>query len=100
MAKHQNASNDEITRFEEKVLEGSNFFIDYSYFMEDLFQKGYTERLSNEEEDNCWYIPHHDVCHPTKPGKIRVIFNYSVEYFAYALNKQLIPRSDLTNPII
>ena len=45
-------------------------------------------------------IPHHDAYHLSKPGKIRVEFDYSVEYLGYALNKQLIPGPNLTNQIV
>ena len=27
-----------------------------------------------------WYIPHHGVYHPSKPGKIRVVFDRSAEF--------------------
>ena len=41
------------------------------------------------------------VCnHPTKAGKVRVVFDCSVEYLRYSLNKQLIPGPDLTNQIV
>ena len=47
-----------------------------------------------------WYFPHHGVCHPNKPGKIRVVFDLSAEYKGVCLNKELLPRPDLTNQII
>ena len=45
-------------------------------------------------------MPHHDIYHPAKPGKVRVVFDCSVEYLGYALSKQLIPGRDLTNQIV
>ena len=50
-------------------------------------------------DSNKWYIPH-GLDHPAKPGKIRVVFDCSVEYFGYALDKQLIPGPYHTNQII
>ena len=47
-----------------------------------------------------WYIPHHGVYHPAKPGKISVVFYCSAEYLGYALSKQVIPGPDLTNQIV
>ena len=38
--------------------------------------------------------------HPAKLGKIRVLFDCSVEYLGYALNKQPITGPDLTNQIV
>ena len=81
-------------------MKDGNFFKDYSNFMEDLLQKGYAERSTNALDGNKWYIPHHDIYHPAKPAKIRVVFDCSAEYSGYALNKQLIPGPDPTNQII
>ena len=47
-----------------------------------------------------WYLPHHGVCHRNKPGKIRVVFDLSAKYKGICLNKELLPRPDLTNQII
>ena len=47
-----------------------------------------------------WYLPHHGVCHPNKPGKIRVVFDLSAEYKGICLKKELLPRPDLTNQIM
>ena len=83
-----------------RFMKDGNFLKDYSNFMEDLFQKGYTEMSSDASGGNKWYIPYHGVYHPAKPEKIRVLFDCNVEYLGYALTKQLIAGSDLTNQII
>ena len=70
-----------------RLMKGEKFFKDYSNFMEDLFQKGHAEKSPNASDDNKWYIPHHDVRNPVKPGKIWVVFDCSVEYLGYALDK-------------
>ena len=61
-------------------MKDGNFFKDYSNFIDDLLQERYAERSPNASDDNKWYIPHHGVYHPAKPGKVRVVFDYSVEY--------------------
>ena len=38
--------------------------------------------------------------HPARPEKIRMMFDCSAEYLEFAMNKQLIPGSDLTNQIV
>ena len=83
-----------------RFMKDGNFLKDYSNFMEDLFQKGYTEMSPDASDGNKWYIPYHGVYHPAKPEKIRVLFDCNVEYLGYALTKQLIAGSDLTNQII
>ena len=49
---------------------------DYVTFMNDMIRAGYAERAPNENAKS-WYIPHHGVYHPKKPGKIRVVFDCS-----------------------
>ena len=35
-----------------------------------------------------WYLPHHGVYHPRKPGKIRVVFHCSASFQGTSLNDQ------------
>lgn len=76
----------------------------YVAFMEDCINKGYAEKVS--EADNAstdgkvWYIPHHPVTHPQKPGKVRVVFDCSAKYDGICLNDILLQGPDLTNPLI
>ena len=83
-----------------RFVKDQNFFKGYNNFMEDLFQKGYAEKSPNASDGNKSYISHHGMYHPAKPGKIRVLFDYSVEYLGYALNNQLIPGPDLTKQTV
>ena len=46
--------------------------------MEDMIGNGYAEKCKIEgKEGRCWYLTHHGVYHPQKPGKIRVVFDCS-----------------------
>ena len=42
-----------------------------------IIDKGYARKIEQNElsgrERRVWYIPHHGVYHPNKPGKIRVV---------------------------
>ena len=42
----------------------------------------------------------HGVYHPSKLGKIRVVFDCSAEFRGRSINKELLSGSDLTNEII
>ena len=44
-----------------------------------------------------WYIPHHGIYHPHKPGKIRIVFDCSARYQGKSLNDLLLSGPDLTN---
>ena len=46
-----------------------------------------------------WYIPHHGVFHPHKPGKLRVVFDCSASFQGHSLNKLLIQGPDLNNSL-
>ena len=47
-----------------------------------------------------WYIPHHGVYHPQKPGKIRVVLDCSAVYNGESLNSHLLQGPDLTNKLL
>ena len=70
-----------------RFMKDGNWFKDYSNFMEDLFQEGYTERSPYTSDGSTQYIPHHGVYHPAKPGKIMMVFDSGVEYLQYVLTK-------------
>ena len=47
--------------------------------MNDLLIKGYAKR-SMSPLGKTWYIPHNGMYHPSKPGKVCVIFECSAEF--------------------
>ena len=74
---------------------------DYTRFMEDMVHKEYTEKSFQQvQEGKTWFIPHHGVYHPSKPGKLCVIFDCIAEYNRVSINKKLMSGPDLTNQII
>lgn len=66
---------------------------DYKAFMEDILSKGYARKVSPDQKSpakgTAWYIPHHGVYHPRKPGKIRVVFDCSAKFMGKSLNDML-----------
>ena len=77
---------------------------DYKTFMADIVAKGYARKVPleqiNLQNGNVWYIPHHGVYHPYKPGKIRVVFDCSAKFNGVSLNSMLYKGPDLTNSLI
>ena len=67
--------------------------------MNDTIKAGYAERAPKKNAKS-WYIPHHGVYHPKKPGKIRVVFDCSAEFEGHSLNRQLLQGHDLTNSLL
>jgi len=76
----------------------------YSEFLVNLLNKGYARKVHKEVFDHSndmisWYLPHHPVFHPQKPGKVRVVFDCSARYKGTSLNDQLLQGPDLTNSL-
>ena len=66
-----------------------------------MIAKGYARKADNSgKSGKTWYIPHHGVVHPAKPGKVCVVFDCSVKYCVTLLNNQLISGPDLTNQLV
>jgi len=46
-----------------------------------------------------WYLPHHPVLNPTKPGKVRIVFDCAAQYMGHSLNSELLSGPNLTNDL-
>ncbi|XP_070543712.1 uncharacterized protein [Ptychodera flava] len=75
---------------------------DYMQFMQDIITAGDAELVNEQEQEDesTWYIPHHGVYHPKKPGKIRVVFDCSARFRGTSLNDHLLQGPDQMNPLI
>ena len=47
-----------------------------------------------------WYLPHHPVTHPHKPGKVRVVFDCSATYRNNSLNESRLQGPDLISSLV
>ena len=54
-------------------------------------------RADNRRE---WYLPHHPVIHPHKPGKVRRVLNGAAKFHGYSLNNALLTGPDLLQNLI
>ena len=90
-----------LSYLKRKFDKNEKFKADYIRFMEEITVKGYARKSTmTAAPGKMWYLPHHGVYHPNKPGKIRVVFDLSAEHKGTCLNKELLPGPDLTNQII
>ena len=69
-----------------KFLRDQKSFESYRATIHDYIyiSKGYAQRVPKEELDvddkPLWYLPHHAVFNPNKPGKLRVVFDCAARY--------------------
>ena len=84
-----------------RFLKDNHFYKMCKTFIADMIAKRYARKAdSNGKSVKIWYIPHHGVVHPAKPGKVCVVFDCSVKYCVTLLNNQLISGPDLTNQLV
>ena len=84
----------------QRFIKDNKFFQDYLSFMDNLLRSGYAKRSDASLAGKIWYFPHHGVYHPSKPGKICVVFDSNTEFQGTTINKELLSGPDLTNHII
>ncbi|XP_071948929.1 uncharacterized protein [Antedon mediterranea] len=82
-----------------RLIKDSTLHTKYTQFMNDLLLKGYAEKALQKDQPR-WYLPHHPVLNPQKPGKVRVVFDGSAKYQGVCLNDKLYQGPDLTNTLV
>ena len=53
-----------------------------------------------QRSDKEWYLPHHPVTNPNKPGKVRRVLNGAANFHGTSLNKSLLTGPDLLHNLI
>ncbi|XP_028413784.1 uncharacterized protein LOC114536629 [Dendronephthya gigantea] len=76
----------------------------YKKTIESDMSNGYIRQLSEEEAaarvSKQWYLPHHPVLNPNKPGKVRRVCDAASKLNGSSLNDHLIAGPDLLNSLI
>ena len=67
-------------------------------------EKGYIKKLTKEEANalvkHKWYLPHHPVLNPSKPGKVRRVCDAAAKFQGSSLNSHLLSGPDLMNNLV
>lgn len=76
----------------------------YEATIEDYLNQNHAGKLTAEELESLigrtWYLPHHAVFNPSKPGKCRIVFDGAASFRGISLNKCLLTGPDLLTPLI
>jgi hypothetical protein len=73
----------------------------YQAQIDDCLNCGYAVPASTAPKTGPqWFLPHHPVSHPSKPGKVRVVFDGAAKWKGSSLNDHLLPGPDLTNNLV
>ena len=84
-----------------RLLKDSDLRVKYTTCIEDLLHKGYGKKApAIAAPGRTWYLRHHAVFHPAKPGKVRVVFDCSAKHRGSSLNDKLLQGPDLTNSLV
>ena len=75
--------------------------VKYRSVINEYLTMGHARKLTQEEvgrlSDKTWYLPHHPVLNPNKPGKLRVVFDAAAKFNGTSLNDLLLQGPDYIN---
>ena len=74
----------------------------YQKTLDTDLEKGYVKSVtfSDTTPDRLWYLPHHPVTDPNKPGKVRRFSNAASTSKGTSLNSNLLAGPDLLNNLV
>lgn len=85
-------------------LKRRNIWDHYDAEMGKLMDEGYAELVpvacSTSMPSRVWYLPHHAVFNPKKPGKLRIVFDCAAAHNGQSLNDACFSGPDLNNRLI
>ena len=89
---------------EKKLKRNPQLVEKYQNAIDNYVSKGHAQRMIQEEAkvttSKTWYLPHHAVLNPNKPGKFRVVFDAASKFDGVSLNENLLTGPDLLNNLV
>ena len=87
-----------------RLLKDEELYEKYRKTMQEYIDQGHAEKVPVEElevkDRPLWYLPHHTVTHPLKPGKVRVVFDCAAKFEGVSLNDELMQGPDVANSVV
>ena len=76
-----------LQHLKRRFLRDPELEVKYRAVIEDCVTKGYARKLKKEEaatvSKTTWFLPHHQVSDPNKPGKVRVVCDAAARFSAH-----------------
>lgn len=89
-----------LDHIKRKLRQDQTYIQHYRTFMTEILEIWDAEQVTTEvASGNTWYIPHHCVYYPRKPGTLQVVFDWSARYKNISLNEHLLTGPYLTNAL-
>ena len=90
---------DRLESTERKLKKQPELATKYQAIIEGYVADGHARKLLPEEirvqTEKRWFLPHHAVVNPNKPGKVRVVFDAAAKHRGTSLNDKLVTGPDL-----
>ena len=95
----------QLKSLEKRLSRDTSLKETYANTIREDLEKGYLNTVPdahNVEQwsDREWYLPHHPVINPNKPGKVRRLLNGAAKFHGTSLNKSLLTGPDLLQNLI
>lgn len=92
-----------LTSIESKMRKDLNYRTMYNENIKNYLLKGYARKLAPEEAaivtPRTWYLPHFGVINPSKPNKLRLVFDAAAMVNGVSLNSKLLTGPDEHNSL-
>ena len=90
---------------DKRLLRDTTLKENYAKTIDEDLRKGYVisvpdAQLVRQWSDKEWYLPHHPVSNPNKPGKVRRVQNGAAKFHTTLLNKSLLTGHELLQNVI
>ena len=98
------ASLVQFKSLEKRLEKDLNLKTQYASDIRSDVEKGYVVPVSPHDSKNRsareWYVPHHPVLNPNKPGKVRCVLNGASRFHGKSLNNSLLVGPDLLQNLL
>ena len=94
-----------LSLLKKKLDRNPGYAEDYRTQMKKLLDAGHAEEAPCGQDGSMsgkghWFLPHHGVVHPSKPGKLRLVYDCAAKYNDLSLNDTLLQGPNLSNLLV